>query len=269
MTFQTDASNHRYSEPWPNAAHGSILDYYGATKMAYYYTRQALKPLDCFLEYYSLVHNPDGAKALNANVWIDSELNYTLSDLFVTVDHFLPSGESLRNETFRAAEVAGGSNIKVGAIAFVPPKSLAANSDVILSRVRLQKASLTSTVLSENVYTFGSRGTVAPLAQLFTRDNVTLALTPSDQGPKGDIVVSHSGRDVSALFVKMLLRDSARVLVPYAVFSDSYFILKPGEQKTVRSLHHGSAVHRQNSTGAIDLWVCAEAWNAVETCVTV
>ena len=33
-----------FDEPWPNAAHGSVIDYYGLTKMAFYHVRDALRP---------------------------------------------------------------------------------------------------------------------------------------------------------------------------------------------------------------------------------
>jgi hypothetical protein len=43
-----------YNEPWPNAAHGCIVEYYGRPKLAYYYTRNAYAPVDVSAEYPSL-----------------------------------------------------------------------------------------------------------------------------------------------------------------------------------------------------------------------
>ncbi len=43
-----------YNEPWPNAAHGCVVEYYGRPKMAYYYTRNAYAPVDVSAEYDSL-----------------------------------------------------------------------------------------------------------------------------------------------------------------------------------------------------------------------
>ena len=35
-----------YDEPWPNSVHGSIIDYYGRTKMAYYAVKQTCAMVD-------------------------------------------------------------------------------------------------------------------------------------------------------------------------------------------------------------------------------
>lgn len=43
-----------YNEPWPNGAHGCVVEYYGRPKMAYYYTRNAFAPVDVSAEYSSL-----------------------------------------------------------------------------------------------------------------------------------------------------------------------------------------------------------------------
>ncbi len=44
-----------YDEPWPNAAHGCIVGYYGRPKMAYYFTRRAYAPVDVSAEYESFL----------------------------------------------------------------------------------------------------------------------------------------------------------------------------------------------------------------------
>ena len=67
---------HRYlQEPWPNAAHGSILAYSGVQKMAYYYTRAAMAMVDVSLLYTGLTVRAGVPMANNSvSVWIDSEL---------------------------------------------------------------------------------------------------------------------------------------------------------------------------------------------------
>ena len=50
-----------YNEPWPNAAHDAIVEYYGRKPMAYYYVKQAYAPVDVLAVYSSLeapVGNP-------------------------------------------------------------------------------------------------------------------------------------------------------------------------------------------------------------------
>lgn len=43
-----------YNEPWPNAAHGCVVEYHGKPKMAYYYSRASYAPVDVSAEYPSL-----------------------------------------------------------------------------------------------------------------------------------------------------------------------------------------------------------------------
>ena len=61
------------NEPWPNAAHQSLLDYYGHSKHAYYSVKQSLGMLDVALEYYNLTVVADGITPLGEALWIDSE----------------------------------------------------------------------------------------------------------------------------------------------------------------------------------------------------
>ena len=48
-----------YNEPWPNAAHGCVVEYSGRPKLAYYSTRNAYAPVDVSAEYSSLLCRAD------------------------------------------------------------------------------------------------------------------------------------------------------------------------------------------------------------------
>ena len=61
------------NEPWPNAAHQSLIDYRGRPKHAYWWVAQALATADVSLEYYSLLAVADGRTPLKATVWVDLE----------------------------------------------------------------------------------------------------------------------------------------------------------------------------------------------------
>ena len=67
-----------YNEPWPNAAHGCIVEHYGKTKMAYDYARQACAPVDISAVYDNLVLNP--GDPLRMEVWVSSILDKPLAD---------------------------------------------------------------------------------------------------------------------------------------------------------------------------------------------
>jgi beta-mannosidase len=55
MWHRSACASWTYNEPWPNAAHGCIVEHYGRPKMAYYYTRSAYAPVDVSAEYASIV----------------------------------------------------------------------------------------------------------------------------------------------------------------------------------------------------------------------
>jgi hypothetical protein len=81
-----------FDEPWPNAAHGCVVDYYGLSKMAFYTVRQSMAMLDVSLSY-SDVHAAPG-KQLPVTVWVDSELA-AARQCAVDVQYFTPRGEVL------------------------------------------------------------------------------------------------------------------------------------------------------------------------------
>jgi hypothetical protein len=69
-----------------------------------------------------------------------------------------------------------------------------------------------------------------------------------------------------ALFVRLAMRETlAGPEVPFAVFSNNFVCLLPGESYNVTGIFLVANDERQRQNAAM---VCAEAWNAVEVCVS-
>ena len=82
-----------FDEPWPNAEHGSIIDYYGRPKMAYYAVKQACSMVDISLSY-SDAWTAAGEE-LKASLWLDNEFPHEIrspADFTYKIEYFDISG---------------------------------------------------------------------------------------------------------------------------------------------------------------------------------
>lgn len=169
------------AEPWPNAAHGCVVDYYGIPKHAFYTVKQALAMVDISLAYSDVKVQP--GHILPATVWVDSELNTTLQ-CAVDVLYFTPAGKRLGTERIAAVPsthgAAGSFAVPPAAatelrqLNYVPPTSLL--GDVLIVRLTLMCAEDGPTSLEREVATNDfAFGIVAPPQ-------------PSPAPPKGCIV---------------------------------------------------------------------------------
>jgi beta-mannosidase len=223
-----------FNEPWPNAAHGSIVEYYGKPKMAFYYTRNSFAQVNVSAKYNTIslhpgdtlglplyIHNarPDGIK----NVTLKTQIQDLHGKLYFTNSKVL--------------EVMPVSSHRADSISFRIPE--VANNQVLLMRLDLTDG--TGTVLSSETYTFGVSSLdqqkhpyMLPLLRA-PEARLTLSVKPAGRehwGMKKMDCYKAKVRNVSkvpALFVQ--LKCSA---APHEVyFKDNHFILLPGEERNV------------------------------------
>ena len=140
-----------YNEPWPNAAHGCVIEYYGRPKMAYYYTRDAYAPVDVSAEYPSLVCRPGVPFPLKLFVTSDRPDSLKNCRLTAAVIDVRGREYDRKNWSFDIPSDATGS---VGTLDLNPPD--AASGSVLL--VQLQLADSNGRRLSTQTYTFGVAG---------------------------------------------------------------------------------------------------------------
>jgi beta-mannosidase len=232
-----------YNEPWPNAAHDAVVEYYGRKPMAYYYLKQAYAPVDVLAVYSNLeatVGNP-----LAAELWATNDRLQPLAGCHCRYRITDVSGKSLAVKEI-PAEVPAEGNIKIGDISWRPPVELADK----VALVWLDLLDVTGKAVAQHLYTFGvaaASNTQRPplLADLLRTPRTALKSQLVDRSARAngetDVTVEIRNTGGSpALFVKsdMVTPDATDLakapMLDWAYFDQNYFSLLPGEARRVR-----------------------------------
>jgi hypothetical protein len=136
-----------YNEPWPNAAHGCIVEHYGRTKMAYYYAKQSCAPVDISGVYSGLSCGPEAP--LNVEVWISND-HEKLPGHRVRWRLYDAQGELCAEQT-EVVEVPAENSTKITVINWTPEAEMV--GDVVLLYLELLDPD--RAVMARNLYTFG------------------------------------------------------------------------------------------------------------------
>ncbi len=231
-----------YNEPWPNAAHDAIVEYYGRKPMAYYYVKQAYAAVDVLAVYSNLeatVGNP-----LSVELWATNDhlrpltgyrCRYRITDL---------RGKLLAEDRI-PAEVPAEGNIKIGDIQWRPPMEMASN----VALVWLDLLDAKGEAVARHLYTFGVLGmdTVQPplLADMLKTPRTALKsqIVHRNMKANGETEVTVEIRNAGqspALFVKIdavtpEATDLAKIpMLDWVYFDENYFSLQPGDARRVR-----------------------------------
>ena len=252
-----------FNEPWPNAAHGCVVDYYGLPKMGYYWVREALATIDVSLAY-SNVRAVAGQR-LNATVWIDTER--AAESVAVKAEYIDPhTGQSVGDPETWTAETSPAAPVGLGRLKLSPAASLIGG--VLLVRLTASPTMVGNDggdgtvqdyffgITAAAGATGGGYGVGGPLSPLLTTPPVALSLSVA---ANGTILVTAAVGGACALFVKPTLRDSDGAQVGYVTFSRGFFTLLPGQSA---SLEPTSAPLPSNAVSA-----CVEAWRSPRRCV--
>eukprot|EP01052_Picozoa_sp_SAG31_P040770 SAG31_NODE_5994_length_2222_cov_1.551107_1_plen_440_part_00 len=219
-----------YDEPWPNAAHGSIIDYYGRPKMAYYAVKQACKMIDISLSYSDVWTRP--GEALRISLWLDNELPREIrspADFTYSIEFFDITGgtvaPSIRGT--RQLVLSPSSNLRVSD--FAPPvisNDQPEGAVFIIRTSLLNKMDERLTVTHDYTFVVAKSRPVAPFASLLTAPATDLTIATGN-GTSGYITVSSApGATACAIFVKLTLQFKNGTDVPYAIFGRNHFWMK-------------------------------------------
>ncbi len=188
-----------YNEPWPNAAHGCIVEFYGRPKMAYYYTGNAYAPVDVSAEYDSLL--------------CQTEVPFPLK-LFVTSTR----ADRLQGCQFiaQAVDVQGREYAKTNwTLAVVPDATLPvgtwnlnvpaeAKNSVVLVQLRLLNTK--DSELAAQTYTFGVVGHESPnqadplkVPTLSADGRRNLALRPGAKAAASSVIAGYAIHQIAHL----------------------------------------------------------------------
>ena len=231
-----------YDEPWPNAAHGCVIEYSGRPKMAYFYAKQSYAPVDVSAVYSNLVRETD--KPLAVEIWGTNDRAQKPSDCRCRYKILDLQGRMLAEQTLKV-DLPPESSQKLYDIGWTPPASM--DGSVIL--LNLELLSRANTVLARNLYTFGIQNrpeksseknavgqTAPPMRPLVGGPQTSLRLAllpgrgaPGRAEPMGVVEVQNTG-SVPALFVKLGVNSAIEMQV---YWEDNYFLLLSGERRRV------------------------------------
>jgi beta-mannosidase len=254
-----------YNEPWPNAAHGCVVEYFGRPKMAYYYVKQSYAALDISAVYPSLRVAP--GKPFRVPVFVSCDLAVELPGYASRYCIYSTAGERLAAETSNL-KILPENSIKAMDVTWVPPARL--NGEVVLLYLELKDPQ--GTVVARNLYTFGvgepvgENGSIPPNSALLRgllRAPATTIRVRADRWRSVGTQTARCAVEVEnvgphpALFVTLEAEVSGGAR-PYV--EENYFFLVPGERRRVSvSLFHGEGTSLQSSPPRV-IW--AKAWNS-------
>ena len=115
-TFRT------YNEPWPNAAHGCVVEYCGRPKMAYYYAKESYPALDISAVYPSLLVAP--GKPFRVPVFVSSDLAVELPGYASRYCIYNTAGDRFAEETSNL-NILPENSTKAMDVTWVPPAFIA------------------------------------------------------------------------------------------------------------------------------------------------
>ena len=183
-----------FDEPWPNAAYGSVVDWFGEKKAAYYAaTRAVYATTDVSLTYSALfLVAGDALPVIEAWVVSERTVHGTLV-LQVTTT----SGRYLYNQTWKASVVVGkgemGASVKLpGAVAWDGPTADLAG-EVVLVTLTLHRVAATSggagagAIVANQLYTFG---VLKPGSSVGAKMDAVLPMKPLLKAPPATFTVS-------------------------------------------------------------------------------
>lgn len=250
-----------FNEPWPNVAHGSIVEYYGLPKMAYYYVGNSYAQIDVSAEYNNISLHPKDTLMLP--IYVTNAKSGQI-DGAKLVTQIIDLEGNLYYEDTKKILINANSSHKIDTLKFIIPKE--ANNNVLL--VRFDLFDNLKTNLASQTYTFGIKNSSA------TNTPDKKHLRPMLDAPKTEIMLSvnykekkKTGGDemniynakvkntskVPALFVQF----KSQYKPQEVYFKDNYFILLPGEEKSVSVMVSPNIKEKFNET---DIFV--EAWNS-------
>jgi beta-mannosidase len=222
-----------YNEPWPNAAHGCVVEHYGAPKMAYYYVKQSYAPVDVSAVYDGLIWTID--TPVRIPIWIVNDTDRALRSHRCSYSLHDVRGAVLLEGTATLDAPAEASR-QIADVAFTPPAAM--RGETLLFRLELRDSR--SRVVARNVYTFGVRGEGPPLDGLLKAPRTALSL----RRLPGHVEVVNTGSH-PALFVHIMSEN------PRTYPEDDYLFLMPGERRSVRVPGEAAVTAKAWNSGAL------------------
>ena len=126
-----------FNEPFPNSAHGCLIDYSGHPKTALYYSQRAMAPLDVSLRY-DHIWAPAG-EAINATVYLDDESVRTADAppvVVVAEAWSARNGKLLHTQQWTVLSLASQIVTEIGKLSFAPSAADVGDTVILILEAR-------------------------------------------------------------------------------------------------------------------------------------
>jgi len=268
-----------FNEAWPNAAYGTVVEFAGPLKMAYYAaTKRPYAETDVSLKYDQLAYA--AGSRLPASVWCVSE---AVAPFMATVKAtMVTTGGKVLAQRSWSVQVGGashgpGTSLEIGNLEMDMPASSEATVVLIRLQLHAEAGHLELNAVSEEVYTFGVlpakqapgdwKHTPPPLLGLWTAPSVPVTLEVHRNDPGHLVATLTNPSSEPALYVE--LKALTNTIPPTwneqfhpAVFSDNFIVLFGGEELSI-DVELLTGFHA--SARAPDT-LCAQGWNTPHVC---
>lgn len=244
-----------FNEPWPNAAHGCVVEYFGQTKMAYHYARSSYASVDVSAAYDGLV--VEAGKRLPVRLWLTSDKADNTPGCALAITLTNTRGETIGLEN-RTLEIDAETSSELRPLTMHVP--IEAAGSVLLLDLALRNA--TGDLLSQQTYTFAVRDPdktpSLPMRPLLSTPPAALTseyISLSTDLIHGErvrrhIVALNNPSSVPALFVAVNAgAETQGVYVP-----DSGMTIMPGQSRRIEVLCYPDA-------GEPPYSISAKGWN--------
>ncbi|MBI2929018.1 MAG: hypothetical protein HYY24_25420 [Verrucomicrobia bacterium] len=184
-----------YNEPWPNAAHGCIVEFYGRPKMAYYYTKQSYAPVDVLAVYSSLTCEP--GKPMAVDVWTTHDGLEELHGYQCRYRIFNLRGDLLAEKT-HTCDLPPESSGKLLSVDWTPPAGMAGG----VALLWLELLDGADKPAAQKLYTFGVVDqSAAPLKvpALSANGRRNLALMPGAKAAASSVISGYAIHQIAHL----------------------------------------------------------------------
>jgi beta-galactosidase/beta-glucuronidase len=187
-----------YNEPWPNAAHGCIVEYSGRPKMAYYYVKQSYAPVDVLAVYSGLTCEP--GKPMAVDIWATQDGLEELRGYKCRYRIFNLRGELCAEKT-QTCDLSPESSGKLMSVDWTPPAGLAGE----VALLWLELLDPAEKPAAQNLYTFGVVGrsdnlhNVLKVPALSADGRRNLALMPGAKAAASSVIQGYAIHRIARL----------------------------------------------------------------------
>lgn len=251
-----------FNEPWPNAAHGCVVEYFGRTKMAYDYTQRSNAPIDVSAVYSGLTVT--AGQPLPVQLFITSDRTENTPECVLSINVFDTLGRPLGQQS-QTLTITAQTTQRLGPLDITLADD-ATGSVVLLDLYLTDQA---GECLSQQTYTFAAQAPgpprPTPMRPLLDAPRAELAIdcealpfTPTwGTNARRHRLHLHNPGDVPALFVAL----QSNTKTPGVYFQNNRVTVAPHDTRQCDVITFHTPTNQP-------ITLRAQGWNTTPTNIT-